>query len=52
MSDAVLACFPVFRNAGPPKCGETAVNSTHAGDVRISRAGVFARARKNNKGGL
>jgi hypothetical protein len=52
VSDAVPAGFPVFRSAGPLKCGETALNSTHAVQMRILRARTTARAHMNNKGGL
>jgi len=52
VGDAVLVGFPVFRDAGPLKCGETTVNCAHAVQMRIFRARTTARAHVNNKGGL
>ena len=52
VGDAVLVGFPVFRDAGPLKCGETTSNSAHAVQMRIFRARKTARAHVNNKGGL
>lgn len=51
-SDAVLVGFPVFRDAGPLKCGETTLGSAHAGNVRISKARMTARVHMKCKGGL
>lgn len=52
VADAVGVDFPDFGRVGPLKCGETALSSTHAGTVRISRARTTARAHMNCKGGL
>ena len=47
MSDAVRGGFPVFRNAGPLKCGETTGNGKHSVQAHISRT----RAHLNCEGG-
>jgi hypothetical protein len=47
MIDALPEGFPVFRNSGPLKCGETTGNSTHSVQAHISRT----RAHLNSEGG-
>jgi hypothetical protein len=38
VSDAVLGGFPVFRNSGPLKCGETTGAGAHSVRAHISRS--------------